>query len=91
MGKYAFTFGSGFLMGYCAYMTLHYILHKVPVPKRFNWWWNFHNIHHYQQHDRAFGVTSPLWDIIFRTMPEENRRTVEIELAKPDEEFKRNH
>lgn len=78
MGKYVFVFYPGFLIGYCAYMTIHYSVHKVKPPKRFNFWWRFHNIHHFQQHDRAFGVTSPLWDIIFRTMPEQSRRTVEI-------------
>lgn len=91
IGKYAFTFGPGFMMGYCAYMTTHYIIHKFPPPKKYNWWWNFHNIHHYQQHDRAFGVTSPIWDIVFRTMPEKNRKTVEVEVAKAGEEFVRNH
>lgn len=91
IGKYAFTFGSGFLIGYCAYMTVHYTIHKIPPPKRFNWWWNYHNIHHYQQHDRAFGVTNPFWDFVFGTLPEKNRRTVDIEVAKPGEEFLKNH
>ncbi|MBC9812689.1 sterol desaturase family protein [Crocinitomicaceae bacterium CZZ-1] len=82
MGKYAFVFGPGFMIGYCAYMTVHYTVHKVAPPKRFNFWWTFHNIHHYQQHDRAFGVTSPLWDIVFGTMPEKNRKTVDVKLKK---------
>lgn len=82
MGKYAFVFSAGFLIGYISYMTIHYSVHKFPAPKKFNFWWTFHNIHHYQQHDRAFGVTNPFWDIIFRTMPEKNRRTVEIEIGK---------
>lgn len=87
MGKYAFTFGPGFMIGYCAYMTVHYTIHVVPAPKKFNWWWTYHNIHHYQQHDRAFGVTNPFWDLVFGTLPEKNRRTVEIEVAKPGEEL----
>lgn len=82
MGNYAFVFGPGFMIGYCAYMTVHYTVHKVKPPKRFNFWWTFHNIHHYQQHDRAFGVTSPLWDIVFGTMPEKNRKTVDIKIGK---------
>lgn len=86
MGSYAFLFAPGFMMGYCAYMTVHYTVHKVAPPKRFNFWWKFHNIHHFQQHDRAFGVTSPLWDIVFRTMPENNRRTVEVEMKKKSKE-----
>lgn len=91
IGKYAFTFGAGFMIGYSSYMTLHYMIHKKRTPKKWSWWWNFHNIHHYQQHDRAFGVTSPIWDIIFRTMPEKNRKTVHIEVAKPGEDFIKDH
>ncbi len=85
MGKYAFVFGPGFLIGYCAYMTVHYTVHKVAPPKRFNFWWTFHNIHHYQQHDRAFGVTSPIWDIVFGTMPEKGRKTVDVKMKKSEE------
>lgn len=82
MGKFAFAFSPGFVVGYCAYMTVHYTIHKVPSPKRFNFLWRFHSIHHYQQHDRAFGVTSPIWDMVFGTMPEKNRKTVNISYKK---------
>lgn len=84
IGKYAFVFGPGFMIGYCAYMTVHYSVHKIPPPKRFNFWWTFHNIHHFQQHDRAFGVTSPLWDIVFGTMPKKGRKTVDIKIKKEE-------
>lgn len=86
MGKYALVFGPGFVIGYCAYMTVHYTVHKVPPPKRFNFWWTFHNIHHYQQHDRAFGVTSPIWDVVFGTMPEKGRKTVDVKMKKTEED-----
>jgi sterol desaturase/sphingolipid hydroxylase (fatty acid hydroxylase superfamily) len=75
-GSLAFVFAPGFINGYVAYMLVHFTVHKVPSPKRFNFWWRHHNIHHYQHHDRAFGVTTPLWDIVFRTMPEKGRRTI---------------
>lgn len=78
MGKYTYVFSPGFLLGYCTYMTIHFVIHRVPQPKRFNFWWRHHRTHHFQQHDRAFGVSSPLWDIIFKTMPEKNRKTVTI-------------
>lgn len=78
----AFVFSSGFVLGYCAYMTVHFAIHKVPAPKKFDFWWRHHNIHHFQQHDRAFGVTSPLWDIVFGTMPEKNRQTVTVKLVR---------
>lgn len=82
LGKHAFVFSAGFLIGYISYMTIHYAVHRFPAPKRFSFWWTFHNIHHYQQHDRAFGVTNPFWDMLFGTMPEKNRKTIEIHLTK---------
>jgi sterol desaturase/sphingolipid hydroxylase (fatty acid hydroxylase superfamily) len=75
-GWWAWAFAPGFLNGYLIYMMVHYTVHTVPTPKRLNFWWKHHNIHHFQQHDRAFGVTTPLWDWIFRTMPGKGRRTV---------------
>ena len=75
-GDLAFIFSPGFINGYILYMLIHYTVHKVPSPKKYNFWWRHHNIHHFQQHDRAFGVSSPIWDVVFRTMPEKGRRTI---------------
>lgn len=86
MRKYAFVFAPGFVMGYATYMTIHYTIHVVKPPKKYDFWWRLHNIHHYQQHDRAFGVSSPLWDIIFGTMPEKGRKTVDVIIKKKDHE-----
>lgn len=70
LGNYAFGFLSGFLMGYTAYLSVHYSIHRFKMPKNFlKILWEHHLIHHYQEPDRAFGVSSPLWDIVFRTMP----------------------
>lgn len=83
MGDVAFAFSPGFLVGYLIYISIHWMVHMKTAPDsgRLQYLWKHHTIHHYQQHDRAFGVSSPLWDIIFRTMPEKNRRTIKI-LAK---------
>ena len=75
-GDAAFVFVPGFVNGYLAYMVVHYAVHTIPSPSKYNYWWRHHNLHHFQQHDRAFGVTSPLWDYIFRTMPEKGRKTI---------------
>ena len=75
-GNGAYLFAPGFVNGYLAYMLVHYMVHTVPSPRKFNFWWRHHNIHHFQQHDRAFGVTSPLWDFVFKTMPEKGRKTI---------------
>ena len=82
MQEKSFAFSPGFVMGYSIYMWIHTMIHKRPMPKRFNFWWKHHNIHHFQQHDRAFGVSTPLWDYVFGTMPDKNRRTIKIETGK---------
>ncbi|MFD1095038.1 sterol desaturase family protein [Salegentibacter chungangensis] len=70
MGDYAFGFLAGFLMGYTAYLGVHYSVHAFKVPNNFlKVLWHHHSIHHYREPDRAFGVSSPLWDYVFGTMP----------------------
>lgn len=70
MGNLVFGFLPGFLMGYTSYLWVHYMVHAFQPPK--NFWkilWVHHGIHHYKEPERAFGVSSPLWDVIFGTMP----------------------
>ncbi|TDN90468.1 fatty acid hydroxylase family protein [Salegentibacter sp. 24] len=70
LGDYVFGFLAGFLIGYAAYLAVHYSVHAFKVPDNFlKILWHHHSIHHYRESDRAFGVSSPLWDHIFRTMP----------------------
>ena len=70
LGDYVFGFLAGFLIGYAGYLAIHYSVHAFRVPKHFlKILWHHHSIHHYRESDRAFGVSSPLWDVIFRTMP----------------------
>ena len=70
MGDYAFGFTPGFLVGYAGYLCVHFIVHAFQPPKNFfKELWVNHAIHHYKDPDAAFGVSSPLWDYIFRTMP----------------------
>ena len=70
IGDYVFAFLPGFLIGYASYLFVHYIVHAYQPPKNmFKILWVHHGIHHYKRQDAAFGVSSPLWDVIFRTMP----------------------
>ncbi|WP_020529991.1 sterol desaturase family protein [Flexithrix dorotheae] len=72
MGNLVFGFLPGFLFGYTAYLWVHYIVHAFRPPSNiFKVLWVHHGIHHYKDNERAFGVSSPLWDFIFRTMPRE--------------------
>jgi len=70
LGDMVYGFLPGFLMGYAAYLGVHYMVHAYQPPKNFfRILWVHHGIHHYKQPERAFGVSSPLWDLVFRTMP----------------------
>lgn len=70
MGNAVFGFLPGFLVGYAAYLFVHYAVHAFRPPNNFlKVLWVNHGIHHYKAPDKAFGVSSPLWDYVFRTMP----------------------
>jgi len=70
IGDLVFAFLPGFLMGYAGYLFVHYIIHSYQPPKNaFKILWIHHGIHHFKNNERAFGVSSPLWDYVFRTMP----------------------
>jgi len=67
---------AGFLVGYLAYDMTHYHLHHHRSRNRLSLALRrYHYRHHFQQSDRGFGVTSPLWDRIFRTAPLVRRRS----------------
>lgn len=70
-GNYAFFFLPGFEIGYLIYSLVHFSVHgtkasKGPLKKL----WLHHAKHHYQTPEKAFGVSSRMWDFIFKTMPE---------------------
>lgn len=68
--QYAFAFVPGFLIGYLTYAFVHYAIHAYRPPKNFlKWLWIYHSIHHYKHPDKYFGVSSPIWDYIFKTIP----------------------
>lgn len=70
LGDLVFGFLSGFLVGYAGYLAIHYSVHAFKVPNNFlKVLWHHHAIHHYREDDRAFGVSSPFWDLVFGTMP----------------------
>lgn len=64
---------AGFILGYIAYDMIHYSTHHIPMKKGyFRMVRQQHMHHHFQTPDRRFGVSSPLWDYVFGTMPKEN-------------------
>jgi 4-hydroxysphinganine ceramide fatty acyl 2-hydroxylase len=64
----ALTVMSGLLTGYLAYDLSHYISHHGTTG---NSWFRFlhryHLAHHHREPNAKFGVSSPLWDLVFRT------------------------
>ncbi len=72
----AFGVAAGFYLGYVIYDTLHFLLHhthpKGRVGHRLR---ELHMRHHFEDHERGFGVSAPWWDIVFRTRPRRSRAT----------------
>ena len=66
----AFPFFAGFIAGYLVYDYTHYYLHhfvpRTELGKRLR---EQHMRHHFQDHRYGFGVSSPLWDAVFSTLP----------------------
>lgn len=70
MGPKVLLFFPGFLAGYSTYLMIHYAVHRFRPPANFfRILWTHHALHHYKEEDTAFGVSNPLWDYIFGTMP----------------------
>ncbi len=63
----AWMAGSGFLLGYIVYGLTHHALHRIEKPRGyFKFLVELHDIHHARP-KLNHGVTSPFWDIVFRT------------------------
>ena len=66
---------AGFLAGYLLYDYTHYWLHHfVPKSKLGKQLREQHMRHHFQDHRYGFGVSSPIWDVIFGTLPRRRNR-----------------
>lgn len=73
LGRYGFSLLAGFLTGYASYLLVHYVVHMFPMPKnRLRALWVNHAIHHYSEDEILFGVSSPLWDYVFGTLPKKD-------------------
>ncbi|MDB5650401.1 MAG: sterol desaturase family protein [Hyphomicrobiales bacterium] len=59
----------GMLIGYVTYMGVHHALHHLsPLPGSFLYaLWKGHARHHYARKEGNYGVTSDIWDRVFRT------------------------
>lgn len=78
LGLFALIFGTpaaypafaGFIAGYLVYDYTHYhVHHHVPRTRMGKELREQHMRHHFQDHRYGYGVSSPLWDVVFRTTP----------------------
>ena len=61
-------FFAGFLLGYLFYDILHYAIHHFAFKAKWLHALKSHHMkHHYIEPDEGFGVSSPLWDLMFGT------------------------
>jgi sterol desaturase/sphingolipid hydroxylase (fatty acid hydroxylase superfamily) len=61
---------SGFLTGYLCYDMIHYATHHFAMRSGiWKYLKRYHMQHHYKTPDARYGVSSPLWDVIFKTKP----------------------
>ncbi|KAK6025648.1 fatty acid hydroxylase family protein [Ostertagia ostertagi] len=65
----ALAFFPGFLFGYLVYGSMHYAIHAFAPPRFLKALWRNHHLHHYKAEDKGFGVSSVLWDVVFKTVP----------------------
>ncbi|HNW14979.1 MAG TPA: sterol desaturase family protein, partial [Anaerolineaceae bacterium] len=62
---------SAFIFGYLLYDLTHYATHHFPMRGGYaKYIKRYHMQHHYKTPNARFGVSSPLWDKVFKTMPE---------------------
>jgi sterol desaturase/sphingolipid hydroxylase (fatty acid hydroxylase superfamily) len=61
---------AGIFLGYLAYEWVHYSVHRFKARTPLGRHWKRHHLHHhFKAPRRSFGVTSPLWDWVFGTLP----------------------
>jgi dihydroceramide fatty acyl 2-hydroxylase len=65
-----YPFFAGLVAGYVWYDLTHYYLHHaVPRTAAGKWLRKYHLVHHFQTPGVRYGITSPLWDHVFGTYP----------------------
>ena len=73
----------GAVTGYFFYISVHYVMHR-PQHWAYGWMRGLvanHDLHHRQGIEKNFGVSSPLWDHVFRTFIRAETRRADKEPA----------
>ena len=68
----ALTF-AGLVLGYVWYDLTHYYLHHaLPTTAMGKWLRKYHLVHHFKTPGVRYGITTPLWDLVFGTYPKDS-------------------
>jgi sterol desaturase/sphingolipid hydroxylase (fatty acid hydroxylase superfamily) len=63
---------AGTIFGYLTYDMIHYATHHLPMHSGYaKFLKRYHMQHHYKTPNQRYGVSSPLWDLVFRTIPQD--------------------
>ncbi|HMS63815.1 MAG TPA: sterol desaturase family protein [Ignavibacteria bacterium] len=69
-GSYYLSIFSGFVLGYVAYDSIHYATHHFVMNGKIGKFLRtYHLRHHFGDDQTAYGVSNPLWDYVFGTVP----------------------
>lgn len=58
---------AGIAIGYVGYEVIHYLIHHYPRFRPLRALARHHLHHHFKDPTRCFGVSTRLWDVVFRT------------------------
>jgi sterol desaturase/sphingolipid hydroxylase (fatty acid hydroxylase superfamily) len=84
-GNYYLAVFSGFVLGYVSYDSIHYATHHLPMKNRIgNFLRVYHLRHHYEDDKNAYGVSNPLWDYIFGTVPKYLKEETSLKKIEQD-------
>ncbi|XP_053605399.1 uncharacterized protein Fa2h [Plodia interpunctella] len=72
---------TGGLIGYLTYDMIHYYVHHGS-PKDGSYLYamkRYHSNHHFVNHDKAFGISSKIWDYVFKTFVKVKRLSFSLQ------------
>lgn len=66
---------AGFMLGYFFYLVVHYVIHRPDhkLHRFFGGLARSHELHHQKGLEKNFGVSSPIWDLVFFTHTRSSR------------------
>lgn len=68
-----YAFFAGLIGGYVWYDLMHYYVHHaVPRSAFGKWMRKYHLVHHFATPNVRYGITTPLWDLVFGTYPKDH-------------------